>query len=75
MAKVKDLSGRQFGLWEVKRFSFIGKGNHRDAYWRCICRGCGNSYDVRSDSLQSGHSTKCRECSFHERKYRHAKVI
>lgn len=73
--KVKDLTGKRCGLWDVQHFSFIGKGTHGDAYWSCVCRGCGKVYDVRSDSLQSGHSTKCAQCSLNERKHRHARII
>lgn len=73
--KVKDLTGKKFGLWKIEVFAFIGKGSHRDAYWKCTCRGCGRTYDVRSDSLQSGHSTKCAQCSWNERKQRHARII
>lgn len=73
--KIKDLTGKRFGMWEVVNFSFIGKRTHRDAYWACICHGCGDVYDVRSDSLQSGHSTKCKKCAVYERTYEHAKTI
>lgn len=68
---IKDLTGQQFGHWEVLSFSFIGKNNHNDAYWSCRCGLCGTVHDVRSDSLQSGGSTKCMQCAIQERIYGH----
>lgn len=66
---IKDLTGKTFGHWEVVSFSFVGKNDHQDAYWACRCNLCGTVYDVRSDSLQSGHSTKCKRCAVIERTY------
>lgn len=61
--RTKDLTGKQFGRWEVLSLSFVGKGKHKDAYWACLCNGCDRVYDVRSDSLQSGNSTQCMKCA------------
>lgn len=60
---IKDLAGKRFGYWKVLNFSFCGKNSHQDAYWTCQCTLCGKLYDVRSDGLQSGHSTKCKKCA------------
>lgn len=58
----KDLVGKQFGHWEVLSFSYMHKIK-RSAYFACRCNGCGKVYDVRSDSLQRGESTKCKSCA------------
>lgn len=60
--EVKDLSGKQFNHWEVLQLSYIDKKSH-NAYFACRCDICGRVYDVRSDSLQEGTSTKCVNCA------------
>lgn len=57
--RIKILTGK-FGHWEILNFSHIC--SHGDACWKCKCDICGNIYSIRSDSLQSGRSTKCRKC-------------
>lgn len=66
--KVKDLTGKKFGYWEVLSFSYVDKKSG-NAYWACQCGLCGRVKDVRSDSLQSGGSTKCGKCAALERIY------
>ena len=68
-SNIKDLTGKQFNHWEVLNLSFTGKGKHKDAYWACRCDICGRVYDVRSDLLQKGTSTKCVRCARNARWY------
>ena len=70
---VKNLLGKKFNHWEVLNFSYICR--HGDAKWACQCDLCGIVYDVRSDALQSGRSTKCRKCAAKERAYGYAGSI
>lgn len=70
---VKNLLGKKFNHWEVLNFSHICK--HGDAKWVCQCDLYGKVYDIRSDSLQSGRSTKCTACAALERKYGYARAI
>ena len=73
MAKVKILIGKKFGHWDILNFSHIC--NHGDAMWACQCDLCGRVYEVRSDSLQAGKSTKCKPCATLERKKGYARII
>lgn len=70
---IKNLVGKKFNHWEVLNFSYICK--HGDAMWVCQCDLCERIYDIRSDSLQSGRSTKCKPCATLERKYGYARAI
>lgn len=70
---IKNLLGRKFNHWEVLDFSYICK--HGDAKWACQCDLCGKVYGIRSDSLQSGRSTKCKKCAAIERVYEYARAI
>lgn len=63
--KFKDLTGRKFNHWEVLNFSFTDK--RYNAYFACMCDLCERVFDVRSDSLQSGRSKKCKYCAARER--------
>lgn len=68
MAQVKDLTGKKFNHWEILRLSYVDKKSH-NAYFACRCDICGQVYDVRSDSLQRGTSTKCMRCARNIREY------
>lgn len=70
--KVKNLSGKKFNHWDVLNLSYTDK---KGAHWACQCDLCEKVYDVRSDSLQSGGSTKCRSCAAIERIYGHARIF
>lgn len=70
---IKNLLGKKFNHWEVQNFSYICK--HGDAKWVCECDLCGKVFDVRSDNLQSGRSTKCKSCAAIERIYGHARAL
>lgn len=53
----KDLTGKQFGLLKVKKFS--GKSNSSgNAIWICECK-CGNIVEVDSNNLTSSHTLSC----------------
>ena len=69
---IKNLEGRTFNNWDVLSLSFVDK---KGAHWACMCRLCGKVYDVRSDALQDGSSTKCRPCADFERKYGYARTV
>ena len=58
-AKVKDLTGRKFGKWQV--LGRVGKIDDQVA-WRCRCE-CGIVKDIRGGSLRQGTSTSCGFCS------------
>lgn len=70
---IKNLLDKKFGHWKVLNFSHICC--HGDAKWTCQCDLCGAVYDVRSDSLQSGRSTKCKKCATKERTHGYARSI
>ncbi len=55
--KTTDLTGKRFGRWLViKR---INHKDHRNKYrWECLC-DCGNTKEVRSDTLLAGVSRSC----------------
>lgn len=53
-----QLTGMQFGLLEVLRFS-RRRGKH--FLWLCRCE-CGAEIEVQGSNLRNGHSTKCRSC-------------
>ena len=54
--KVKDLTGKQFDYWKVKKY--IGNQTYK-----CECLKCGNTYEVKSSNLTSHDSTQCRGCA------------
>lgn len=60
MAKLNDLTGKQFGNWKVLYRN--GSTPNKAAIWRCKCLLCGAESDVVGASLYNGRSTKCRAC-------------
>ena len=70
---IKNISNKKFNHWIVIGYSHIC--NHGDAMWSCRCELCDKYYTVRSDSIQSGRSTKCRSCASKERIYGYAGPI
>jgi 5-methylcytosine-specific restriction endonuclease McrA len=56
--KPKDLSGRQFGHWQV--LSFAGINKHRKAVWNCRCV-CGTERAVVAGDLRQ-HKSLCCGC-------------
>jgi|ERR1035437_5466894 hypothetical protein len=53
-----DLIGKTFGTWVVLHYSHKKRTCH---YYECQC-GCGLLQLVRSDSLKSGRTSKCKAC-------------
>ncbi len=53
--KITDLTGRQFGQWEVLRFA---ERKSNKTYWECKC-DCGTTKNILSTSLVSGKSKSC----------------
>lgn len=71
MAKIKfDLYGKKFNYWRVIKPAFISKKH--GVYWYCECEICKNLYAIRRDSLMSGNSTMCKQCSYGRRRKRGA---
>lgn len=65
MAPLDDLTGRHFGwLTAVK---YVGGSR-----WECACL-CGRHILVRTDSLTSGRSTRCRHCASRLANKRHGR--
>lgn len=65
MAAFDDLSGKEFGIWEVLEFDHMkwnGK-NHRHgmSYYKCRCKACGAIRIKDRATLIQGR------CSFHHR--------
>lgn len=58
-ARVRDLSGREFGGWTVLRRS--GSAADGSALWLCRCK-CGAERAVKGRYLTSLRSTRCRPC-------------
>jgi hypothetical protein len=56
-AKVKDLTGQEFGRLTVIGLDHI-KENRGGAYWNCLC-DCGRYKVVRGASLTGGNTTSC----------------
>lgn len=54
--RVKDLTGRVFGLLTVLRYA--GEGPHKAALWTCKC-WCGKEHTVLGTSLTRGFTTSC----------------
>ena len=57
---IHDLSGLQFGLLTVIKYS-PRKTKSTATQWLCRCE-CGRLVIVRSDNLKDGRTTKCSEC-------------
>lgn len=62
MPPLIDLTGKVFGAWEVLGRSDANRKS-KGAMWKCRCNLCGRVYDVSSNSLRRGDTTKCRSCS------------
>ena len=60
----KDLTGMKFGEWNVISRGHTDKS--KKIHWLCEC-SCGNRSEVSANSLLSGNSTKCIECSAKEK--------
>ena len=63
LGEYEDLTGRRFGKLTVTGLARVDlvkskKKNRRYYIWSCKC-DCGNTCDVRSESLKSGHTTSC----------------
>lgn len=61
MAKLIDLTGKQFGKLTVVRQAedqFIGKDKRRMQTWECLC-SCGNTKIILGESLRSGKTKSC----------------
>lgn len=53
MAKVDDLTGKQFNSWKVLEYA-------GDKYWKCLCTDCNSTIkDVHVSSLKQGTSKSC----------------
>lgn len=61
MGVLIDLTGKQFGKWQVLYKS--GMTANKASVWRCKCTECGKEYDIVGATLRSGKSTKCLACS------------
>ena len=55
----KDLKNKKFGKWTVLERSTSINGRSR---WLCKCQ-CGTKYNVLSQTLLDGRSTRCIKCS------------
>lgn len=58
-----DLTGEQYGRWNVVRFSFV---KDQKAYWLCRCE-CGTERNMATGAIRSGSSQSCG-CWSNERK-------
>lgn len=52
----KDLLGKTFGYLTVE--SYVKQSKYRTAIWKCKCK-CGNTTNVTSTNLLSGHTKSC----------------
>ena len=68
----EDLTGREFGEWQVISLGY--KDSHNRVFWRCRCL-CGYEKDIRSDTLKSGKSTFCHKLNRHPDRKTHKKSI
>lgn len=59
---VKDLSGKQFGHWQVLNRDFSRQANSGSVYWWCRC-SCGKTVSVLAPTLVDGRSTQCGSCA------------
>lgn len=60
MPKVKDLTGRRFGLLTVKRRTddYVTRKGRHHLMWLCLCE-CGTEKPVRGSHLKSGSVVSC----------------
>lgn len=63
----EDLSGKVFGELTVIRLVETPEDvkDKKSKYWECKC-SCGNTTVVKTSNLNSGHCTRCWECSHRE---------
>jgi hypothetical protein len=60
MNKLKNLTGKRFGQWEVIS-QVISKGA-RNTTWNCKC-DCGTISKIRGTALLTGKSIRCKNCA------------
>lgn len=58
-SRLKDLTGMQIGLWTVKKKTHT---NGHNTFYHCVC-DCGREREVNGQSLRTGQSTSCGQCS------------
>lgn len=60
MTKFQDLTGLKFGRLIVLKLAFKKQRNKKGVrcYWLCKCE-CGNTVNVLTDALKSGHTKSC----------------
>ncbi len=59
MGRFIDISGKTFGMWEVKERIDDGSDKIK---WICLCTGCGREFSVLGGSLRHSRSMGCRSC-------------
>lgn len=52
----KDITGQQFGDWEVLEYI----GNKK---WKCRCTLCNSIHEVEGSKLRTGQSVRCASCA------------
>tara|TARA_R110000803_G_C11802403_1_gene299605 strand:+ start:99 stop:548 length:450 start_codon:yes stop_codon:yes gene_type:complete len=57
-----DEIGNKYGEWTVKSFSHSNPKS-RKRMWNCVC-SCGRTYVRAVSDFRTGHSTRCRPCSY-----------
>lgn len=65
--KQRDIKGQKFGKLTAIEFAYRDK-NHSH-YWKFRC-DCGNEIVVRKNSVTSGNTTQCKQCSNNDKKER-----
>ena len=60
--KLKDLTGKKFGDWNVLYLDEEKTKEKGAAYWYCRCCICNRIHSVYGANLRSGKSTCCRNC-------------
>lgn len=61
MTKFKDLTGQKFGRLTVLKLAYKKPKNNNKGtrcYWLCQCE-CGNTKNVLTEALKSGHTKSC----------------
>jgi len=58
MGRIKDITGKRFGLWEVIEYSGTSKGLAGVAMWKCKC-DCGEEKVIHGTALRQGTTTSC----------------
>ena len=67
MKRFENLKGQVFGNLLVLDHVPDRKDLGGKRFWKCRCT-CGREVVVRVDNLKSGHSTKCLQCAYDNRK-------